>query len=110
MKMSYDDDEVFVNSLSLLLVGRPIDDWDASTAIDFDGKIQELVHRIETTALRHSATVDLDDAEEIRDGLSHLVAERIEDLYGQLVRLVGPDRSGDVLVAIKKGGGDGHSR
>jgi len=109
MKMSYDDDELFVNSLALLLVGRPIDDWDASIAIEFDGKIQELVHRIETTALRQSAAVDLEDAEEIRDGLSHLVAERIEDLYGQLIRLVGSDRSRDVVTTIVKGGGNGHS-
>jgi len=94
----------------LLVVGRPIDDWDASTAIEFDGKIQELVHRIETTALRQSSTVNLDDAQEIRDGLSHLVAERIEDLYEQLIRLVGPDRSKDMVSTIVKGTGNGHSK
>lgn len=110
MKMSYDDDELFLNSLALLVVGRPIDDWDASTAIEFDGKIQELVHRIETTALRQSSTVDLNDAEEIRDGLSHLVTERIEDLYEQLIRLVGPDRSRDLVSTIVKGTGNGHSK
>lgn len=109
MKMSYDDDELFVNSLALLVVGRPTDDWDASTAIEFDGKIQELVHRIETTALRQSAAAGLEDVEEIRDGLSHLVAERIEDLYGQLVRLVGQDRTRDIVATIVKGGGNGHS-
>jgi len=110
MKMSYDDDELFVNSLALLLVGRPIDDWDASTAIEFDGKIQELVHRIETTALRQSTVADFEDAEEVRDGLSHLVAERIDDLYGQLTRLVGADKSRDIVASIMKGGGNGHSK
>ncbi len=102
MRMSYDNDELFVNSLALLLVGRPINDWDASTAIEFDTKIQELVHRIETTVLREG-TADLEDAKEIREGLARLVAERIVDLSNQLERLVGPERSCEVLNAAKKG-------
>ncbi len=110
MKMSYDDDALFVNSLSLLVVGRSIEDWDDSTAIEFDSKIQELTHRIETTALRSSAVVDLEDARDVREGLSHLVSERIEDLYGQLVQLVGKEASMKFVQGLLKGRNNGHGK
>jgi len=109
MRMSYDDEELFVNSLALLIVGRSTDKWDDSTAIEFESKIQELIHRIETTALRASNLVDVADAQEMREGLSHLVAERIEDLYAQLVLLLDEDKSAEILSKIIKGKSNGHT-
>ena len=110
MRMNYDDEGLFINSLALLIVGRSTEDWDDSTAIEFEGKIQELTHKIETTALRASNLVDIADAQEMREGLSHLVAERIEDLYAQLVLLLDKDKSADILSRIMKGKGNGHTK
>jgi len=110
MRMNYDNEALFVNSLALLVVGRSTEDWDDSTAIEFEGKIQELTHRIETTALRATSFGAFADAQEIREGLSHLIAERIRELYDQLVQLRGDDDSGQMLSAILKGNGHGHTR
>ena len=78
MRMNYDTEELFLNSLALLVIGRPIKDWDDSTSIEFEGKIQELTHKIETSALRVASVGGVDDAQEICEGLSHLIGERIE--------------------------------
>lgn len=110
MRMSYDNESLFVNSLALLVVGRSTEDWDDSTAIEFEGKIQELTHKIETTALRATSFVDLANAQDIRDGLSHLIAERINQLYDQLVELRGPIDSAKIVAEIMKENGHGISR
>ena len=109
MRMSYDNEALFVNSLALLVVGRSTEDWDDSTAIEFEGKIQELTHRIETTALRATTVGALSDVQEIREGLSHLIAERIKELYDQLVQLRGDDDSTEIVSGILKGNNNGHA-
>lgn len=110
MRMSYDNETLFVNSLALLVVGRSTEDWDDSTAIEFESKIQELTHRIETTALRATTVGTLTDVREIREGLSHLITERIKELYDQLVQLRGDDDSAHIVSAIIKGNHHGHTQ
>ena len=110
MKMAYEDEVIFVNSLALLLVGRSTEDWDDSTAIEFENKIQELTHRIETAVLSNSADVlDLSESQEIREGLAQFVTERIGHFYGQLADLVGSDKSIMILQKIMKGGDNDHT-
>ena len=92
---------MFVNSIALLLVGRSTEDWDDSTAIEFENKIQELTHKVENASLY--VTIDSNETLEIREGLSSLVAERIEGLYAQLEKLVGTKRSKEVIHKIVKG-------
>lgn len=108
MKTSYDDETLFVNSLALLLVGRPIEDWDDSSAVEFENRIHELTQKIETTTLQSSSSFDLDSTQEVRDGLSYLVAERIKDMYTYLVDLVGEEKSASLVKNITKGNGNGH--
>ncbi len=101
MKMVYDSEVLFINSIALLLVGKSTEDWDDSTAIEFENKIQELTHKVENASL--NMTIDSNETYEIREGLSNLVTERIEDLYSQLEKLVGPKRSKEVIKKILKG-------
>ena len=110
MRMGYDNEALFINSLALLVVGRSTEDWDDSTAIEFESKIQELTHRIEITALRATSIEALTDVQEIREGLSHLIAERIKELYDQLVQLRGGDDSAKIMSGILKGNCHGHDR
>lgn len=104
MRMAYDDESLFVDSLALLVVGKPVEDWDDSTAIEFESRLQELTHKIETVALRMTAGTDgLGESQEIREGFSRLVTSRIKSLHAQLVQLVGRGQSRTILEELMEG-------
>ena len=96
--MPYDDDELLIESLSHLLVGKSVSKWDDSTVIDFDRNVREAVRLIEEAAL--SADLDLSDDDAARDGLSRLLRERMTDLYERTTALLGPEGADRMLASI----------
>ncbi|KKL71120.1 hypothetical protein LCGC14_2098070, partial [marine sediment metagenome] len=98
MSMPYDDDELLIESLSHLLVGKSVSKWDDSTVIDFDRNVREAVRLIEEAAL--SADLDLSDDDAARDGLSRLLRERMTDLYERTTALLGPEGADRMLASI----------
>ena len=97
MRMPYESDELLLNSLGSLLVGKPLARWDDSTIAMFDREAHTMIRRIEDIAL--SAGHESAD-QAVRSGLKQLVRSRIDDLYGQLAALVGSDEAQEVLDSI----------
>lgn len=80
----YDNDEVLIDSLSSLLIGKRTDRWDDSTITLFDREFKSLVHRIEDEAL--NAPISSDDEEKVA---VDLLCARIDNFYKKLESLVG---------------------
>jgi len=91
MRTDYDTDELLVNSLAHLLLGRPLSRWDDSTVHAFDRELQTTVRRIEETALASETAVA--ESGSASQGLAQLVAGRVDELFHHLVRLVGEDQA-----------------
>ena len=101
MSMGYDSEELFINSLALLLVGKSTEDWNDTIALEFENKIQELVHKIEKSALQASYEgLELNESVEIREGLTKLVEDRLSGLLNQLIHLVGDKDSEEIINKI----------
>lgn len=98
LRMPYDTDELLINSLGSLIVGKPLARWDDSTVAVFDREIHTIVHRIEDRALSTEGIVERDLA--ATDGVKELVRSRIDELFGRLVDLVGVDEAHQVLDSI----------
>mgnify|MGYP006423778777 CR=1 FL=1 len=95
MRTEYDTDQILVNSLAHLLLGRPLSRWDDSTVHAFDRELQTTVRRIEETAL--ASETALDDSGSASLGLSELVAGRVDELFHHLVRLVGEGQARTII-------------
>jgi len=91
MTMRYDSDKLLLDSLSSLLLGKSLARWDDSTVGSFDREIQNVVRRVEETAL--SINYDMEEQSAATKGLADLVNARLGDLYHKLVNLVGPEEA-----------------
>ncbi len=92
--MAYDSEEAFIDSLSSLIIGRPINRWDDSSVAAFDRELLAVVTRIEESAWAHS-TKSVSD-----EGLRNLATTRIRSLFLKLVDLVGENQAHDIMKGI----------
>jgi hypothetical protein len=99
MQMPYDSDELLLDSLASLLVGKPLSRWDDSTVALFDREIHNVIHRIEDAGLSAEAGAVTEGA--AVSGLTELVRGRIAELVERLAALVGEEQALDVLDSIK---------
>lgn len=99
LRMPYDTDELLINSLGSLIVGKPLGRWDDSTIAVFDREMHTIVRRIEDRALSSEGNVERDSA--ATDGVKELVRSRIDELYERLKLLVGIDEAREVLESIE---------
>ena len=97
IEMNYNSDEKLFNSISNLLLGKNIDQWDDSTIPEFYRKIHTLVNSVEETALNYAENLD-DDV--ITNKISQLAKNRIAGLYSKLVNIVGTDLAGSIIADI----------
>lgn len=95
MLTNYDSDQLLVDSLAHLLLGRPLSRWDDSTVHAFDRELQTTIRRIEEAALASEAVVA--DFGSASQGLADLVAGRVDELFHHLVRLVGEDQARTII-------------
>ena len=92
--MNYNTDEKLFNSISNLLLGKNIDQWDDSTIPEFYRKIHTIVNLVEETALNYAENIDDD---EIKTTISKLAKNRISVLYSKLVNIVGMDLAINII-------------
>jgi len=100
MQMPYESDELLLDSLSSLLVGRSLSRWDDSTVAVFDREFQNIVRRIEDIALSSNGIQSNVDGS--NNGITQLVRGRMAELFERLVRLVGVDEATAVLESVPK--------
>lgn len=83
VRLNYDSDLQFIDSVCSLVVGKPVGKWDDSTIAAFDREVHSIVARIEDAAWSHNS----DSLSE--SGLVTLASARLRNLYGRLTALVG---------------------
>lgn len=98
MRLAYDADELLLESLASLLVGKSLSRWDDATAAVFDREIHNVIHRIEDAGLSADAGVVTGDA--AVHGLTELVRGRIIELVDRLAGLVGVEHAQEVLDSV----------
>jgi hypothetical protein len=98
MRLTYDTDELLLESLASLLVGKSLSRWDDATAAVFDREIHNVIHRIEDAGLSAEAGVVTGDA--AAHGLTELVRGRIVELVDRLASLVGVEHAQEVLDSV----------
>jgi hypothetical protein len=84
--MEYGSEADLVDSLSSLLVGKPVRRWDDSTLVTFERELSAAVRQLEDSALSTGSKL----TDEAVGGVSKLLKGRIEQLYARLVELAGP--------------------
>jgi hypothetical protein len=99
MRTPYDSDAMLIESLSSLLVGKPLSRWDDSTIAVFDRELQSVVRRVEETVLAGDAT--LLDQGTAAHGLAELVRGRMTTLFERLITLVGSEAAQETLLAVQ---------
>lgn len=89
MLMDYRKDSLLLESLSELLLGRPLSRWDDRTIRPFEQALNDKVHLIEENAL--DANVKSLGRGAAIDGIKNIITGRINELYDRLVKLVGEE-------------------
>lgn len=98
MRTKYKTNELLLDSLSSLLLGKSISRWDDSTIAIFDREVHDVVHRIEAVAL--SVDLSLTKLDTGAHGLAALVGGRMAELFERLVRLVGADEARAIASSV----------
>ena len=96
MRMPYPSDAKLIDSLSGLFLQKTINRWDDSCIANFDREIHSAVRRIEESALSFEFTA----SGAVKNGLAHLVQERMNVLYERLTDIVGPDEARELFTHI----------
>jgi hypothetical protein len=99
MQMEYPSDDLLLDSLASLLVGKPLTRWDDSTLPAFERELTSTIHRIEDSALNAGNTLQLGD--EARQGLVALVQGRMTELAGRLADLLGPEKTNELFDSLR---------
>lgn len=98
LRAPYKTDAKLVNALAILLVGRPIRQWDDSVVLTFRRQLRSAFDSIESAALGFGERPDLDD--ELRDGLAALALTKAESAAEHLAGIAGPDEAATALESI----------
>ena len=109
IRINYKDAGAFLDSIALLIVGKPVNDWDDTTAIDFESRVQELSYRIEAVSIQSASDKPGSHDKEALEGLANLLIERIDVQVSQLSELIGPEETRRVVIA-KLGDDNGHPK
>jgi hypothetical protein len=98
MKLKYETDIHFVNSISTLLIGEGLNDWDDGTKLVFDRELRSVVKRVEDYALTTKNEAGLEGSAVI--GVSQLAEGRLIELTERLLELTGKKRTKEILQSI----------
>ena len=83
----YKEDNQLLNSVSSLLRGKDITDWEDSDAFAFEKEILEVVHRIEDFVMSTDDNAALGESAKVN--LAHLALNRMATLRDKMIHLVG---------------------
>lgn len=98
MQISYESDDLLLESLASLLVGKSLSRWDDSTVAAFDRELQNVVRRIEDIALSSDGILSAGRTSE--GGIPELVRGRMAELFVRLVKIVGIEEARNVLESV----------
>ena len=99
MQMEYTSDDLLLDSLASLLVGKPLSRWDDGTLPAFERELTSTIHRVEDSAMDAGNTSQLGD--EARRGLVSLVRGRMTELAGRLADLLGPEKANELFDSLR---------
>jgi hypothetical protein len=94
----YQSDQALINSLSSLLRGKDIEDWDDSDVIGFDKEVQDVVHRIEEFMMNKTDSHDL--GSDIKHNLARLAVNRMSNLKQKIESLVGKEQAENLIKSL----------
>jgi hypothetical protein len=100
MIMSYDNEEKFIDSLALLILGKSTDAWDDSKANEFESKLNELTRTIESHTISKLAISSSKIKKGLHKGLSNIITTRIEEMVKQLTDITGENDTKKILSNI----------
>jgi hypothetical protein len=100
LRSEFDSDERLFDSLSQLILGKPISRWDDATIAVFDHRFNGLIREIEGIAL--SSNPRFEESGPATKGLEDLAAGRMAKWLAWLVDSRGAERAGEVLGGICK--------
>lgn len=106
VKTPYETDELLLNSISSLLIGKPIDRWDDMSITQFDRELKDVVRRIEEDALTSQDNVTAGDKS--KAGIKHLIQGRMAGLFDRLISIVSEEEARSIvnlLINKRIGGG-----
>lgn len=98
MQMPYDSDELLLDSLSSVLIGKSLSRWDDSTVAVFDRELHNMVRRIEDIALSSDGILSNSDGGD--NGMVQLVRGRMAEFFERLAKLVGLKEARAMLESI----------
>jgi hypothetical protein len=98
MKMPYESGEQLVDSISSLLIGRPVMKWDDSSIAAYEREIHDVVNRMEEHALHTGIGSERGE----KSGLVNLVEARIHSLTKKLNSIAGEEEVRKVLKDLLK--------
>lgn len=97
-KERYGTDEVLIDSLGSLLVGRTTARWDDASLLAFQRELTSVVRRVEEVAASALDASSLDPAAAAR--LALLVAGRLRGYFASYLRLAGPDAAEQLMAEL----------
>ena len=100
LRADYPDDAALANALSVLLIGRPIRQWDDTHIPAFRRQLRNTFEVIESAALALRRTPSLDPA--LRAGLTALAEAKTLSAADELADIVGADQAAGQLETIAK--------
>lgn len=98
MKLRYETDAAFVDSISTLLIGEGLSDWDDGTEFVFDREIRSVVKRVEDYALTTNHEAGAEGT--ATAGVTLLAEGRLIELAERLLGLAGREKTKEILHSI----------
>ncbi len=97
----YDSDKMLVNALGSVLISKPLGAWDDRSLREFETKITQAVHSIETQAVALADQPESPLGTESRKALSFLLKKRVEASYSSLLKLAGETEAENFLNSLR---------
>jgi hypothetical protein len=96
MSRSYKSEDLLLNALSQLLIGKPLKRWDDSTVYHFTREFERAARNAEEAAL--GAAERIPPNSEGAERIAHLMEDRISTLVERLTQLLGQEKTEKILL------------
>jgi len=98
LSMNYQKPEQLVNSLALLLIGKPVTRWTEASPVQFEAELDSVALQIEKLAMASGQTLAINGA---RTKLAELAGSRVSEWFDNYSQLVGKEEIEEMLDALR---------
>ena len=98
LSMDYKKPEQLVNSLALLLIGKPVTRWTEASPVQFEAELDSVALQIEKLAMASGQTLAINGA---RTKLAELAGSRVSEWFDNYSQLVGREEIEEMLDALR---------